>query len=1241
MSIEVHCEACGARFAAPERSAGKSGKCPQCGAPIVVPQPDAQASQPPAPVEEPLADLLDEEFSVDEPPAPVGEIDVGAVKRGARRGSALLDMSSDAAVSGQAFDRPRRRSYRRSAPDPDSVAMTICFWIACSISALALFCAIWLARLDDVWFIGLARICLTTAGMCSIFGGMIGVGLAFSENVREGLLTVFVPFYWFYYVFTRWRYGRNAFMLWLSGLGLTVAIYVFVFVSGVLSEYEEMVRRSRRAESGTDRPRASQSQRVQPPRVQRPGRPSVPSRGPVSKPLPPLFSLSHHRLTRFPDLPPLRVIEPGVLFAEVDLGVAEGVPGQADKLYVYLPAGDHRPKSLPCILIAPAGTNLLTGIALSEDDRPEHLPYVRAGFAVVAYELDGPLDGESAEELRRAYEAFREAGAGMINARNAAEYVFTKVHQVDPDRLYAAGHSSAGTVALLLAAHNSEIAACVAYAAAPDVRQFHAQTLADLEQELPGFDDFARRASPIEHAARIRCPVLLFHSQADRVAHVSESKLMADALRGAGSRPTLQLASRGDHYNSMIDEGIPFAIDWLDGLPGPSRPTGVAALPQAVDAPAAVADPVPWTVKLDPVAAPPVALGAKPVPLRSSRAELVRIVFSSPEAGRAVALNQDRVGGANAAIWLDVCDLAAAQHVDRIGLSSKCKLHATNPGGTLVLLTAGTQAQVWSIADRKPVASWKYTNDSQGEAEWARFGDDDHVAILGRNGDLVFWQVSEYRKLFSLGRVECATMTPGGQYVVALIPRMAALGGHVCDARSGELRGSLKPPSLASWQPEICAPKPDGTLLAAIGRNRLVVWNMGSGELVGEADRAPTGRTLHFVGNNLLLIDGQILHPGTGRVTWRYQIDGMAGVLDWQKLHGSPDGRPWIMVSRSVQDPVYLVPLDAADAAARAALAAAGRPVVRGMTRITADAVLGPAGGAPAVPVGPLVGVEGAAPDGVQKQIREVYVDLIAGDPAGLAERLRWHPGEREPSVGLRWGVGVQWTGEDAGQEIRSEQQFTQATGNVGPGIVAALKQRLAQGKFGDWPAASGSQIDHVVFLGSDDLANLLDDARRIALDRLVLINLTVKTIGFQRRRDVTMVVRLVDVASGQSQWASPSLSASQMMAAARAGGNPGAAMVAEVMKEIDAKHQLAPMPALRPEHVESRVAAMAGGLSDKPDEMLPVLVELRYYQAKGLLPAERAAELYDRILGTGRGRLLAGDDEAERREALSAWLAP
>jgi len=43
MSIEVRCQACGARFAAPERSAGKSGKCPKCRGPITVPPLPASA----------------------------------------------------------------------------------------------------------------------------------------------------------------------------------------------------------------------------------------------------------------------------------------------------------------------------------------------------------------------------------------------------------------------------------------------------------------------------------------------------------------------------------------------------------------------------------------------------------------------------------------------------------------------------------------------------------------------------------------------------------------------------------------------------------------------------------------------------------------------------------------------------------------------------------------------------------------------------------------------------------------------------------------------------------------------------------------------------------------------------------------------------------------------------------------------------------------------------------------------
>ena len=44
-----------------------------------------------------------------------------------------------------------------------------------------------------------------------------------------------------------------------------------------------------------------------------------------------------------------------------------------------------------------------------------------------------------------------DAQAGLVNARNALEFVLARVPEVDPKRIYAAGHSSAGTLALLFA----------------------------------------------------------------------------------------------------------------------------------------------------------------------------------------------------------------------------------------------------------------------------------------------------------------------------------------------------------------------------------------------------------------------------------------------------------------------------------------------------------------------------------------------------------------------------------------------------------------------------------------------------------------------------------------------------------------------------------------------------------------------------------------------------------------------
>ena len=73
----------------------------------------------------------------------------------------------------------------------------------------------------------------------------------------------------------------------------------------------------------------------------------------------------------------------------------------------------------------------------------------------------------------------------------------------------------------------------------------------------------------------------------------------------------------------------------------------------------------------------------------------------------------------------------------------------------------------------------------------------------------------------------------------------------------------------------------------------------------------------------------------------------------------------------------------------------------------------------------------------------------------------------------------------------------------------------------------------------------------------------------------------------------------------------PAAGLAKEVLEQIDEKFRLAPMPAIRPEHAKARVARLAATTSkSEPGQLLRVLLELRYYQAKGLVGTEDAVPL-------------------------------
>jgi dienelactone hydrolase/DNA-directed RNA polymerase subunit RPC12/RpoP len=288
----------------------------------------------------------------------------------------------------------------------------------------------------------------------------------------------------------------------------------------------------------------------------------------------------------FPELGPPQRLEKGVVLREARLRVAEmpAPPGHSGALWLYLPEpekGPLEPRSLPCVLIAPAGSDCVSGMALSKgdprnpqaSDMPEHLPYVRAGFAVLAFELDGPDPAPAGTMAERrihvppgpCMDKFLRARAGLVNGKIAKEFLKLRAPAVDPDRLYVAGHSSAATFALLFAEHDRDIKGCVAYAPIVDLEAWFTGRRGGLIRRV-GFGDLITRCSPRADEARLNCPVFLFHSRKDEFVPYMSTEEFAEGLLSAKKPVTLKLVDDNDrdhHYEPMLKQGIPAAIDWL------------------------------------------------------------------------------------------------------------------------------------------------------------------------------------------------------------------------------------------------------------------------------------------------------------------------------------------------------------------------------------------------------------------------------------------------------------------------------------------------------------------------------------------------------------------------------------------------------------------------------------------------------------------------------------------------------
>ena len=232
-------------------------------------------------------------------------------------------------------------------------------------------------------------------------------------------------------------------------------------------------------------------------------------------------------------------------------------------LWIYTPTTPRAPASgRPIVLIAPAGSPMFLGMALTEEDRAEHLPWARLGNVVVAYSVDGAVaHRDDAAQLEAGIGQFVRAHAGLDNTRAALDFTLATVSGIDPGRVVAVGHSSAATLALRAAADNVWIKAVIAMAPIVDVDAYlSASTMQAIEKVDPAGPAILRDSSPLAHASALRGkPVFLF--RADDDVGIPDLHSFATAV-GA----TLETVPTGGHYDSMIHDGIPRAAAWLVAL---------------------------------------------------------------------------------------------------------------------------------------------------------------------------------------------------------------------------------------------------------------------------------------------------------------------------------------------------------------------------------------------------------------------------------------------------------------------------------------------------------------------------------------------------------------------------------------------------------------------------------------------------------------------------------------------------
>lgn len=254
-----------------------------------------------------------------------------------------------------------------------------------------------------------------------------------------------------------------------------------------------------------------------------------------------LFDRKSHALS-----PLLAVREPlsDVKLAHVKAVSFPGADGVMIPAYLTLPPAVENPKGLPAIVLphgGPSARDVLGFHWLAQF-------YAARGYAVLQPNFRGSFGYGDAWLQNNGFKSWPIAIGDVL----AAGHWLVNQGVADPTKLGIVGWSYGGYAALQSAVVEPGIfKAVVAIAPVTDLsalkNEWSGWSNAQLQRDFIGDGPEMHAGSPIEHADKIKAPVLLFHGAFDSNVSVEQSKRMAARLKAAGGSCDLVTWDGLDH----------------------------------------------------------------------------------------------------------------------------------------------------------------------------------------------------------------------------------------------------------------------------------------------------------------------------------------------------------------------------------------------------------------------------------------------------------------------------------------------------------------------------------------------------------------------------------------------------------------------------------------------------------------------------------------------------------------------